>query len=127
MKFFRLTGLWIALLSVLVLASGCGRSSSAPPAAIAVEDLAPALDKAFAKATGDVKELAGQVSGELKTPDFPKAYADLQALSVKSGLTKEQVSIVSRGLLCLNETLQAALSNGDQKAAETLRQQRMTK
>jgi hypothetical protein len=126
MKYFRLTGILTSLLLALVVTAGCDKGS-APPAPIAVEDLAPALDKAFAKATGDVKELAGQVSGELKTPDYPKAYFDLQALSGKSGLTKEQVSIVSRGLLCLNETLQAAQSNGDQKAAETLRQQRMTK
>ena len=126
MKYFRLTGFSIALLSVLVLAPGCDKSS-APPAPIAVGDLGAALDKAFATATGDVKELAGQVSGELKTPDYPKAYMDLQALSGKSGLTKEQVSLLNRGLLCLNETLQAAQSNGDQKAAETLQMQRMTK
>ena len=126
MKYFRLTGFLIALLSVLVLAPGCDKSS-APPAPIAVGDLGPALDKAFAKATGEVKELAGQVSAELKTPDYPKAYFDIQALAGKPGLTKEQVSIVTRGLLCLNETLQAAQSNGDQQAAETLRLQRMTK
>ncbi len=85
------------------------------------------MDKAFTKATGDIKTLADQVSAELKTPDYPKAYADLQALAGKTGLTKDQVTIVSRGVLCLNETLQTAQSSGDQKAAEALRTQRMTK
>lgn len=126
MKCFRLAGLLIALLSVLTLGSGCDKSS-APPAPIAVGDLGPALDKAFIKATGEIKTLADQVSAELKTPDYPKAYFDMQALSGKTGLTKDQVTIVSRGMLCLNETLQAAQSSGDQKAAEVLRVHQMTK
>ena len=92
-----------------------------------MEELSPALDKAFGKATAEVKALASQIAGELKLPDYPKAYFDLQALSGKSGLTKEQASIVGRGLLCLNNVLQAAQSNGDQKAAQTLQRQRMYK
>jgi len=126
MKYFRLAGLLIALLSVVALDSGCDKSS-APPAPIAVGDLGAALDKAFAKATGEIKTLADQVSSELKTPDYPKAYIDMQALTGKTGLTKDQVDIVTRGLLCLNETLQAAQSSGDQKAAEMLRVHQMTK
>ena len=114
------------LLLSLGLATGCNKSS-VKPEPISLEALSPALNKVFTKAAPETKEVVSQIDSELQAKEYSKAYFDLQYLATKSGLSREQDSVLSRGLLCLNTTLQSAQANGDQTAAKALRWQRANK
>lgn len=118
--------LFSILLLVLGLAAGCNKSSVSPEP-ISLEALSPALNKAFTKAAPDTKEVVSQIGAELSTQDFTKAYFDLQYLAAKSGLSREQGSVLSRGLFCVNTLLQSAQAKGDQTAARALHWQRAHK
>lgn len=85
------------------------------------------LDKAFAKAKPEAKDLAAQVVAAVQAKDYSKAYLTIQTLAGKPGLTKEQLSVTSRGMLTVSELLQAAQTQGDQKAAQTLKTYRLDK
>jgi len=126
MKLEKLPQFTSILLLALGLATGCNKSSVRPEP-ISLEALSPTLNKVFTKAAPDTREVVGQIATELKAKDFSKAYFDLQYLAAKSGLSREQGSVLSRGLLCLNTVLQSAQANGDQAAAKALHWQRANK
>ena len=105
---------------------GCDKSE-VPPEPIPLDQLAAAMDKAFAKGKAEPKELALQISASLTAKEFAKASADLQKLSAMAGLNKEQASIAARGVLTVNQALQDAQAQGDQKAAQTLKSYRINK
>ena len=115
------------LLQVLWLcAAGCSKNT-APPPPLPVDQLPAALEKAFAKAKPDPKELANQIVASLQAQDYARAYTQLQNLLGKPGLTKEQISVTTRGSLSVNTLLQAAQASGDTKAAATLKAYRINK
>jgi hypothetical protein len=115
------------LLQVLWLfAAGCSKNPS-PPAPLSVEQLPAALEKAFTKAKPEAKDLANQIVTFLQAQDYSKAYTGLQNLLGKPGLTKEQMSVATRGSLTLTTLLQSAQASGDAKAAETLKAYRINK
>ena len=116
----------LLFLSLATANTGCDRASG-PPEPIAIEELPGALAKTFAKAKPETKDLVTKVADSLKSQNFSKAYGEIQTLAGTSGLNREQTTLVTRGVLCLNNALQAAQSSGDQKAAETLRIRRATK
>ena len=119
---FPLTN-WIGLawLCVLACGGGCHRGGgSAPPPALSAEELPAALEKTFAKAKPDLKELAGQITAAVRARDYPTAYLGLQTLAGKPGLSKEQQQIMASALVTVNNLLQTAQSQGDAKAAQTL-------
>ena len=122
-KYPRLFSTWLLALG---LATGCNKSSVSPEP-ITLEALSPALNKAFTKAAPDTKEVVSLIDTELKTKEFSKAYFDLQYLAAKSGLSREQGSLLSRGLLCMNTVLQSEQAKGDQTAAKALHWQRANK
>lgn len=114
------------VLICLTLVLGCSQSVS-PPTPIALEELPGALEKTFSTAKSPAKDLATQICAALKAQDHSKAFFLMQELSRVSQLNKEQTTLLARGVLCMNTTLQSAQSKGDQKAAEALRLQRATK
>ena len=122
----RLIRCLFPLLLGLGLTTGCDRSS-VPPKPITTAELPPALEQAFAKAKPEIKELAGQIGASLRAQDFSTAYFGMQTLCGMSGLSREQGSIVTRGMLGMNTTLQTAQSHGDQKSADALRWQHANK
>ena len=115
MKVFALVLLFPWLFSV-----GCGRNAG-PPEPLPVEQLPAALQQAFSKAKPDIKEVADKVVALVEAKDYSKAFWAMQHLSTMAGLTKDQNSVTTRGLLTLNGLLQAAQTQGDQKAAQTLK------
>jgi hypothetical protein len=120
----RIAGLGLILLWLAAL--GCS-DSTPPPAPVAADQLPGLLEKTFAKAKPELKDLAGQVISALQAQDYPKAYLVLQNLAGATGLTRDQSSLASRGLMCVHELLQSAQSKGDQNAAATLDFQRRSK
>jgi hypothetical protein len=85
------------------------------------------MEKAFANAKPEAKEVVAQVVSALQSQDYPKASLGMQTLSGVADLTKEQRLLAARASLSINERLQSAQAQGDEKAAEVLRFQHSTK
>lgn len=115
-----------ALLALLIPLAGCSRTVP-PPTPLSEAELPAAMEKAFSKAKPDIKELATQVVTAVQAKEYSKAFQSMQVLTTKPGLTKEQVSVASRATLTVNELLQAAQAQGDQKATQTLKVYRRDK
>lgn len=115
----------VLLLGVLV-AFGCSRS--APPLEpLAEAEVPTAIQTAFAKAKPEIKAEADQVLAALQAKDYSKAYLGLQNLTLTGNLNKEQQSVAARAALTVNGMLQNAQTQGDTKAAETLKTYRVNK
>jgi len=89
--------------------------------------LPAAIEKAFNKAKPAAKELATQVVAAVQAKDYSKAYMGLQTLSTHPDVTQEQSRIATGAMMTVNDLLQAAVSQGDQKSATTLRNYQLTK
>jgi len=126
MRRFHINVVDFGLLLVLLVAIGCNERSSSP-ALMPVEHLSSALEKAFSKAKPELKDFAKEIGSSLQTQDYPKAFLGLQALSTSPGLTREQQSITSRGMLTVNSLLQSAQAKGDPKADAALKYYRSNK
>jgi hypothetical protein len=116
----------LALLLFLSCSVGC-KPKSTMPVPLPVAELPAALEKAFVAAPAEAKDLSGQVVASVRAQDYAKAHPQLQALAAQPKLNREQLDVAARGLLTLNELLQAAQAQGDQKAAETLQNYRINK
>jgi hypothetical protein len=97
------------------------------PAPLPVAELPAAFEKAFRVAPAEAKDMAGQVVALVRAQDYSKAHPQLLALAAAPKLTPEQLDVTARGLVTLNELLQAAQAQGDQNAAQTLEMYRKTK
>ena len=126
MRFLQGNKVNLTLLLVLLAAIGCNKSS-APPAPLTVEQLPSAFEKAFRKAKPQVKGLAAQVVSSVQSNGYAQAYSELQHLSTAPELTKEQSSVVGRGMLTINGLLQSAAAKGDENAAQTVKAYRSNK
>jgi hypothetical protein len=122
---FRLGGLLLSLF-MMALVSGCHKTDTPPPS-LTIEQLPPALQQAFANAKPGLKGPLEAVVKWLEAKDYSKAYFALQTLSGQPGLTRKQAQVCASGLLTLNDALQQAQSQGDQKAAQTLKVYRENK
>jgi hypothetical protein len=91
------------------------------------EQLETALDHAFASAKPDLHQLESDIVSTLKTPDYSRAYLELQKLSSHTGLSKQQDQVVASGLLSVNQLLQTAQAQGDTNATQVLQNYRATK
>ena len=118
-----------ASLLLLLLAGftlGCEREAVAPTP-IPVDQLPGALQSAFSGGSAEAKDLVSQVVAAIQAQDYSKAHPLLQTLSASPNLTKAQIEVTARGLLTVNELLQTAQAQGDQKAAQTLQNYRANK
>ncbi len=111
----------IFLLLLLVLGCGFGcKPKASMPTPLPVEQLPGALEAAFSSAAAETKDLASQVVASVRARDYSKAHPQLQILAATPHLTQEQLTVTARAMLTLNDLLQAAQNQGDQKAAQTL-------
>ncbi len=115
-----------AVLLALVVSLGC-KPQIVAPEPLPVDQLAGALEKAFSSAPAQAKDMATEVAAAVRAQDYAKAQPQLQVLAGLPKLSKEQISVTTRGLVTLNEALQNAQAQGDQKAAQTLQNYRSTK
>lgn len=116
--------LFLAVL--LAIGAGCGKSGSAP-AVMPVEQLAAELGKAFHDTKPETGNLAGDIISSLNSSNYSQAYVGLQSLAKEPGLTKQQNKTLASELLTVNQLLQSAQTQGDQKAAQVLQYQRANK
>jgi hypothetical protein len=107
------------------LGAGCG--SGGPPAPLALEQIPAAINKAFATAKPEHKELADRAVSALQGKETGKALLVIQGLCGVPELTKEQRAVATRAVLALNEELRAAAARGDKDAAEFLRMRQANK
>ena len=105
---------------------GCSRNSGPPPP-LAAAELPAAFGKAFGTAKPEAKALANQVVAAVQAQDYSKAFNDLQMLINRADLTKDQMSVATRGVATVQTLLQSAQTQGDAKAAETLKTYQSTK
>jgi hypothetical protein len=119
-KFGILPLIFMLLTGIL---TGCNRHAGPPPP-LAAEQIPSEFNKIFAKASQAAKELSTGVAEMVQRKNYPAAYDAVQALMALPDLSKDQQMIAARALLTINGLLQAAQSQGDQKAAEVLRVQR---
>ena len=126
MRLFRKNVFTLAVTLSLGFGSGCDRSST-PPTPLPAAEFPTAFSKAFSSAKPDAKDLATQVVAAVQAQNYSKAFSDLQSLGNLPGLSKEQISVAARGMSTVHTLLQSAGSQGDTKAAETLKVYRSNK
>lgn len=120
MRLLRTKRSTFALVLALGFGVGCDRSS-APPTPLPSAEFPAAFEKVFSKAKPETKDVVNQIVASVQAQDYSKAFLGLQTLASRPDLTKEQVSVTTRGLLTVNTLLQAAQAQGDAKAAETIK------
>jgi len=116
----------LILLLVMLLAGGCGDTDQ-PPTAISMDQIPAELEKAFAPAKGDTKELSGLAITTVQNKEFSKTSMALDALARRPDLSKTQSRTVTGAAMTINVVLLQAESKGDPQAAKTLELRRMTK
>lgn len=126
MKHLTVVRTFLALFLVLGCSFGC-KPKSSMPIPLPVDQLPAVFEKIFSTAPPEAKDLAGQVVASVRAQDYPKAHPLLQTLAAMPKLSAEQLNVAARGMLTLNELLQSAQAQGDQKAAETLQTYRANK
>jgi len=126
MRIFQFIHISLISMAVLLGTSGCDKSA-ALQTALPLEELPAAFEKAFSKAKPELKGLATGIVTSVKSKDYPKAFVQLQSLAQVTDLTKEQSITLGRATLTINELLQAAEAKGDEKAAATRENYRLTK
>ena len=94
---------------------------------MAAEQLPAEFDKGFKSAKPEVKELAGKVVSAVQAKDYPAAFAAVQSLATVPGTTRPQQSLAARALITITCLLQTAQSQGDEKAAEVMKEYRSMK
>ena len=78
------------------------------------------MDRAFARATPECKDLIAQLKTALGARDFPSAFQFVQTLSTLPDASKAQRLVVARSMLSIQAALQTAKSQGDAKAAAAI-------
>lgn len=116
----------LAALALALLASGCGEPETAVEQPIPAEQVPSRVEEAFRGASPAVVAEADAVVTSVREED-PSALEKLRQLSVRPDLTPEQRAVAGRSMYSLLARLQAAETNGNQKAAEALQQYRSTK
>lgn len=116
----------LALLLLIICGLGC-KPKATMPTPLPVAELPTALEKAFRIAPAETKDMAGQVVALVRAQDYSKAHPQLLALAATPKLTPEQLDVTARGLVTLNELLQAAQAQGDTNAAQALETYRKIK
>jgi len=116
-----LLGLGAVLVFAFCGTSGC-RHEAGPPPPLAAEQIPAEFDRAFKNAKPEAKDLAERVVASLRSKDYPAAYTLIQVLGSLPGNTVEQQSLTARATLTITGLLQAAQSQGDEKAATVLKE-----
>jgi hypothetical protein len=114
-------------LTVWVVGAGCGHNQTAPPKSLVSEQVAPTIETAFKKARPEIREAANNAVAAIQNQDEPRAFIQLQALSIRPDLTPEQRTATARSMMTVLGRLQMAAANGNKVAEEMLKQYRASK
>jgi RNA polymerase-interacting CarD/CdnL/TRCF family regulator len=83
--------------------------------------------QSFEKADGELRAQAENALRDIQTNDLSAAFQDFTELNSKAKLSTEQHTLLARALTTLSQQLAEAAGQGDEQAAETLRQRLTTK
>ena len=119
MNSFNLSRVLFPLFLVLIAGPGCDPAKKQLPP-LPLDQIPAALEKAFSKAEAENKELADSVAACVRSQDYSKAYASLEALLSKPKLNREQSEVTARSILTVNQALLEAQQKGDEAAAQAL-------
>jgi hypothetical protein len=115
----------IGLLLVVVLAlaaipiAGCNKNTGPPPP-LAADQIAPELQKAYASAKPEFKDVVQKITAAMQEKDYPAANAGIQFLFTSAEGTKQQHLMAARAMLTITQLLQEAQAKGDTKAAAAI-------
>ena len=117
----NLTGMLLVLAVSLAASSliGCSKTAG-PPKPLAADQIPAELQKAYAKAKPEFKDVVQQISSAMQQKDYPGANAGIRVLFNATEGTKEQRSVTARAMLTINQLLQEAQAQGDAKAAAAI-------
>ena len=120
--------LFVAVLCsfAVILFTGC-RGADKPPTPLAADQVGPEMQKAFATATPEVKDSVTKLGAAIQSKDYPAASIEIQFLFNMPVATKEQRAMTARAMMTVNNLLQEAQAQGDQKAAAAISLQRKMK
>jgi hypothetical protein len=85
------------------------------------------LKKAFGQSSPETKDLVGEIKRALQSKDYPAAHQSVLLLCNLPEATKEQRIVVTRAMLTITASLQAAQAQGDANAAAVLKLQQRTR
>src|SRR4051812_15057726 len=88
--------------------TGCKQRTVPPPPPLPAAEIPGAMNKAFAKAPSDVKEVVTRLNTALESKDYPTAYEAVQLLFNLPVATKDQRMVSVRASLTINGLLQTA-------------------
>ena len=126
MRNLRFSPFHFAFVVLLLTAIGCGNNAG-PPSPLSLDQFSLVFGKAFNKAKPEVRDLANEIVACVQSNSYARAYSGLQSLSSVPSLTKEQSSVIGRGMLTVNGLLQSAASKGDENAAEAVKAYQISK
>ena len=88
---------------LMLVAMGCGANRLSP---LSLEEIPAAFKKTFANAKEQTRFVIDGIIKQVDHKQYGPAAFQLQNMLSDRSLTKEQHSVISRGLVTLNETLQ---------------------
>jgi len=110
------------LFIVSLVAAGCSRSASGPPAALESAKVPATVNTAFSQASGQTKQIETSYVSAFQNQDPTAAFVELQKLRAQHDLNAQQQSVVTRAWMTTMQQLQAAAQNGNQSAQAELQQ-----
>ena len=112
----------VAFLIGLSLCLGCQRDDSPNLAPLPLAQMPAVVRQSFEKADGELRAQAENALRDIQTNDLSAAFQDFTELNSKAKLSTEQHTLLARALTTLSQQLAEAAGQGDEQAAETLRQ-----
>lgn len=104
----------VACAGMVLFSAGCGAGK--PPKEIAAGDIPTESQNLFAKATPELRELAGKALSALEAQDWAAAWVAFQALGERKDLTTEQRQFVASAVMTVGAEMQKASAQGDERA-----------
>lgn len=106
------------------MATACGRK---PPEAVPVDQATAHAKSAFSGSKGEIKAAAAEVTGSLDRSDYAGALQNIETLSFRTDLEREQREALAAAQIAAMLKLQEAAAQGDKDAADFLQKQRARK
>lgn len=100
--------------SLMLFLAGCGGSK--PPKEVAATDLPTESQNLFAKASPELRELAGKAINALEAKDWATAWVAFQSLGERKDLTAEQRQFVASAIMSVGAEMEKASAQGDERA-----------
>jgi len=123
---FRSIGVAALAAALLLLPSGCGKGSEAPPL-VSITEAPAGVKSAFAGSPAGLKQAADEAAQGIANGDYVDSLGRLQDLSANQDLTPEQRRALAESQQAVMVKLAEAAAAGDAKAAEAVETHRARK